>query len=213
MNQSPTPPASKITGTLTNSRQDLCAMVMLVTAGVAARLLLRDFPNFAPVMGIALFAGFIMHRAALAVLVPLAVMMISDQVIGGYTFGMMIVVYAMLAAPFLLRPMLRNLFSNQEHSWWTRSSALFGMSIGASVAFFLVTNFAVWVQSASGVSPMAFYDASIQGLLHCYGQALPFFRYTLAGDLCFTTVLFGGWALAAAAIEKSSEKRLAASNS
>ena len=188
-------------------------MVMLVTAGVAARLLLRDFPNFAPVMGIALFAGFIMHRAALAVLVPLAVMVISDQVIGGYTFGMMIVVYAMLAAPFLLRPLLRNLFSDRGHSWWTRSSALFGMSIGSSVAFFLVTNFAVWAQSASGVSPMAFYDASIQGLLHCYGQALPFFRYTLAGDLCFTTVLFGGWALVAAAFEKSSEKKLAASNS
>ena len=188
-------------------------MILLVTAGVAARLLFRDFPNFAPVMGIALFAGFLMHRAALAVLVPLAVMVISDQVIGGYAFGMMIVVYAMLAAPVLLRPLLRGLFSDRQHSWWTRGTALMGMSIGSSLAFFLVTNFAVWAQSVSGVSAMAFYDASILGLLHCYGQALPFFRYTLAGDLCFTTVLFGGWALVAAAIERSSEKRLAANSS
>jgi hypothetical protein len=209
----PTPPATKITGTLENIRQDLCAMVLLVTVGVAARLLLRDFPNFAPVMGIALFAGFIMHRASLAVLVPLAVMVISDQIIGGYAFGMMVVVYAMLAAPLLLRPLLRNLFSDGQHSWWTSGTTLMGMSIGSSVAFFLVTNLAVWAQSVSGVSPMAFYDASIQGLLHCYGQALPFFRYTLAGDLCFTTVLFGSWAMVTAAMKRSSEKSLAAHSS
>ena len=87
-----------------------------------------------------------------------------------------------------------------------------GMSVGASVAFFLVTNLAVWVQSVSGASPMAFYDASIQGLLHCYGQALPFFRYTLAGDLCFTTVLFGGWTLVVTAMERSRQKKLVTGN-
>ena len=183
-------------------------MVLLVTLGVAARLLLRDFPNFAPVMGIALFAGFLMQRASLAFLVPLAVMVISDQVLGGYEFGMMIVVYAMLAVPVFLRPLLRTLFLGRQSSWWTRGTALMGMSVGASVAFFLVTNLAVWVQSVSGASPMAFYDASIPGLLHCYEQALPFFRYTLAGDLCFTTLLFGSWTLVVAAMERRRQKKL-----
>ncbi|MFP6753746.1 MAG: DUF6580 family putative transport protein [Pirellulaceae bacterium] len=200
-------------GTLANTRQDLCALVVLVTLGVAARLLLRDIPNFAPVMGIALFAGFVMQRASLAIAAPLAVMVISDQVLGGYEFGMMIVVYTMLAAPVLLRPVVRTLLVGKQRSRWARGSALMGISVGASVTFFLVTNLAVWVQSVSGASPMAFYDASIQGLLHCYGQALPFFRYTLAGDLCFTTGLFGSWALVVAAIEGNRLKKLATSGS
>lgn len=200
-------------GTLANTRQDLCALVVLVTLGVAARLLLRDIPNFAPVMGIALFAGFVMQRASLAIAAPLAVMVISDQVLGGYEFGMMIVVYTMLAAPVLLRPVVRTLLVGKQRSRWARGSALMGISVGASVTFFLVTNLAVWVQSVSGASPMAFYDASIQGLLHCYGQALPFFRYTLAGDLCFTTGLFGSWALVVAALERNRFKKLVTSGS
>jgi len=212
MNHRPVLAGTKFTGTLASTLQDLCAMVLLVTLGVAARLLLRDFPNFAPVMGIALFAGFLMKRASLAFLVPLAVMVISDQVLGGYEFGMMIVVYAMLAVPVFLRPLLRTLFLGRQSSWWTRGTALMGMSVGASVAFFLVTNLAVWVQSVSGASPMAFYDASIPGLLHCYGQALPFFRYTLAGDLCFTTLLFGSWTLVVAAMERSRQKKLLTGN-
>jgi len=200
-------------GTLANTRQDLCALVVLVTLGVAARLLLRDIPNFAPVMGIALFAGFLMQRASLAIAAPLAVMVISDQVLGGYEFGMMIVVYTMLAAPVLLRPVVRTLLVGKQRSRWARGSALMGISVGASVTFFLVTNLAVWVQSVSGASPMAFYDASIQGLLHCYGQALPFFRYTLAGDLCFTTGLFGSWALVVTALERNRLKKLVTSGS
>ncbi len=200
-------------GTLANTRQDLCALVVLVTLGVAARLLLRDIPNFAPVMGIALFAGFLMQRASLAIAAPLAVMVISDQVLGGYEFGMMVVVYTMLAAPVLLRPVMRTLFVGKQRSKWARGSALMGISVGASVTFFLVTNLAVWVQSVSGASPMAFYDASIQGLVHCYGQALPFFRYTLAGDLCFTTGLFGSWALVVTAFERNRLKKLVTSGS
>lgn len=209
----PTQSETRSTWTLASTRQDLCSLVVLVTLGVAARLLLRDIPNFAPVMGIALFAGFLMQRASLAMAAPLAVMVISDQVLGGYEFGMMIVVYTMLAAPVLLRPVMRTLLVEKQRSRWARGSGLMGISVGASVTFFLVTNLAVWVQSISGASPMAFYDASIQGLVHCYGQALPFFRYTLAGDLCFTTGLFGSWALVVAALERSRLKKLVTSGS
>ena len=205
MNQPPATSSSGIMGMRAGIRHDICAIAVLVAIGVAARLLLRDFPNFAPVTGIALFAGFIMKRAYLAILVPLGVMVISDQVLGGYNLGLMIVVYTMLAAPVCLRPFVRSLFSGKRSSWWRRGRSLMGMSVGASVAFFLVTNLAIWIQSAVGASAMAFYDASLLGLLHCYGQALPFFRYTLAGDLLFTTLLFGSWAVFMAWQEKSQQ--------
>ena len=70
------------------------------------------------------------------------------------------------------------------------TGGLLGCSLGASVWFFLATNFAHWV----------FYDMyakTAAGLLQCYAAALPFFRYTLAGDLGFACLLFGGYALAA----------------
>ena len=39
-------------------------------------------------------------------------------------------------------------------------------------------------------------DRSVAGLVLCYTQAIPFFRYTLTGDLLFAFMLFGGYALA-----------------
>ena len=38
--------------------KELCVVVLLVGIGAGARVLLRDVPNFAPVAGIALFAGY-----------------------------------------------------------------------------------------------------------------------------------------------------------
>jgi hypothetical protein len=39
------------------------------------------------------------------------------------------------------------------------------------------------------------YEKSWAGLLSCYTAGLPFFWNTLAGDLFFTAVLFGGFAV------------------
>jgi hypothetical protein len=61
-------------------------------------------------------------------------------------------------------------------------------AITASLLFFVITNFAVW---AFGTM----YPKSAAGLAECYIAALPFFRYTLAGDLSCTLLLFGGFAL------------------
>ena len=40
------------------------------------------------------------------------------------------------------------------------------------------------------------YERGLAGLWHCYVAAIPFFRYTLTGDMIFAVVLFGGYALA-----------------
>lgn len=56
-------------------------------------------------------------------------------------------------------------------------------SLAGSVAFFLVSNFAVW-------AAWEMYPKSFAGLLLCYDAGLPFFRRGVEGDLLFTTVLF-----------------------
>ena len=39
------------------------------------------------------------------------------------------------------------------------------------------------------------YPSTLGGLVICYVEALPFLKYTLASDLFFGMVLFGGYAL------------------
>jgi hypothetical protein len=60
-------------------------------------------------------------------------------------------------------------------------------SLACSLLFFLATNLATWY-----VTP--WYPRTGMGLWQCYVNAIPFFRYTAAGDLAFAGMLFGGYA-------------------
>lgn len=57
-------------------------------------------------------------------------------------------------------------------------------ALTGSVAFFVVSNFAVW-------AAWNMYPRTFAGLMTCYGLGLPFFRNGVAGDLLFTAVMFG----------------------
>ena len=173
---------------------EVLGAIALVAAGAGLRLGLQDLPNFAPVAALALFAGYALRNRTLAFAVPLAVMAISDWVIGGYQWHMMLLVYAMLALPVLMGPWLRRLFSfvgRPGRTAWIPAAGLVGCSLLSSILFFLVTNFGVWLS-------FDLYQPTWAGLLECYAAAIPFFRYTLAGDMTFAFVLFGGYALAMA---------------
>jgi hypothetical protein len=61
-------------------------------------------------------------------------------------------------------------------------------AVASSVLFFVVTNFGVWL--SSGMYPL-----TPSGLAACYAAAIPFFQNTLAGDLFYSALLFGGFAL------------------
>jgi hypothetical protein len=71
-------------------------------------------------------------------------------------------------------------------------SRIAGVSFLASVQFFLITNFGVWMSSARAVHPL--YEANVGGLLQCYTAALPYFAFTVAGDVGFSAVFFGAQA-------------------
>jgi hypothetical protein len=177
------------------TRIEAAAFVFLAAAGVALRMYFEAIPNFAPVAALALFAGYFFASRWTAAALPLAVMVITDWFIGGYHAMMMVVVYGALAAPVLAGPLLRRWFSlpgregGSARKAAASTAALVGCSLAASVMFFVVTNFAHWA-----IYDM--YEKSAAGLLNCYAAALHFFRYTLAGDLSFACVLFGGYAVA-----------------
>ncbi|MFM8275164.1 MAG: DUF6580 family putative transport protein [Gemmata sp.] len=60
-----------------------------------------------------------------------------------------------------------------------------GAALGASLTFFLVSNFVSWLEQALP------YGYSLQGLTDCYASAIPFFRGTFLGDVLFAGALFG----------------------
>ena len=171
---------------------EIAVFVALVWAGVALRWQFADLPNFAPVAAVALFAGYFFRSALVGIAVPLLVMLISDTKLGGYHPGLMVCVYTMLALPVAARGFLRRHVHVSRQGWRKAVAAvagLIGCAAVASLAFFVVTNFATWAIGG-------FYEHTLTGLVQCYVQALPFFRYTLAGDMVFATVLFSGYALA-----------------
>jgi hypothetical protein len=92
------------------SLADIALGLLLIAAGAASRIWFRDIPNFQPVAAIGLFAGYYFRSRWLAGAVPLAALVASDLVIGGYQWQMMVVVYAMIALPALVGPALRRFF-------------------------------------------------------------------------------------------------------
>jgi len=152
---------------------------LLTAIGVAALLrLVPHPPNFSPIDAMALFSGAYVGRRALAFVAPLAALLLSDVVLGFY-HGMA-TVYATVALIVVLG--------------WALSSRRTPLRIGAaaiasSVIFFVTTNFGMWLFSG-------FYPVTYAGLVACYTAAIPFFQNTVAGDLFYTVLLFGGFALA-----------------
>jgi hypothetical protein len=174
--------------------------LVLVVVTVGVRVTLRDIPNFAPVAAVALFAGYYFRHAWLAALVPLTVMAISDVLLGGYQPVLMLTVYSLLAMPVLLRSFMRHSFrlEGTARAIGASLAGLLACSLICSVLFFLATNLATWY-----VTP--WYPRTVTGLWQCYVNAIPFFRYTAAGDLAFAGMLFGGYAvLRAIAVAPSS---------
>ncbi len=115
----------------------------------------------------------------MAIVIPLAAMLVSDYFIGFYHLPVMLSVYLSFAISGLLGLWLK------KHK--TLNNTI-GVTLFASVQFYLLTNFAVWAFGS-------LYPPDAQGLLASYVNALPFFRNTLLGDFFYVGVLFGAYEL------------------
>lgn len=156
-----------------SNKTKIIIAVLVVMLAAASRLVKHPF-NFAPVAAMAIFAGCYLGKKW-AVILPVASMVISDYFIGFYDWQVMVSVYLGIALAFVIGWHLK-----KRKKWHNVALA----SFASSVAFFLITNFAVW----------AFFDwypHTWAGLVNCFTLALPFFRNTLAGDFVYTGLLFG----------------------
>lgn len=162
------------------------ALVGMIVAAAASRLTPHP-PNFAPIGAMALFGGACFASKRMAFLVPVAAMLLSDLAIGllsgDLSLGLhrlMPVVYGSVALIVCLGFWLRR-----------RRNAvpIAGAALASSILFFVLTNFGVWALGS-------WYPKTWDGLVARYVAAIPFFHNTLLGGAVYSTVLFGGLALA-----------------
>jgi hypothetical protein len=154
----------------------------LIVVGVLSRLIPHP-PNVTAVVGVSLLGAYAIRSPWLAALIPVAVMGLADIVLGWHSSALF--TYAgMLAGVLIGRNLLRQLSVLR----------LGGAAFFASLAFFLISNFGVFLGG--------YYGFGLEGLIACYVAAIPFWGLSLIGDLGSTAILFALFVLARRYIER-----------
>ena len=151
---------------------------VLIFLGILG-LLVPHPANFTPLGAVGLFAGA--HcRPRTAWIVPIGSLLIVNIIVGFYNPVVMLFVYL----GFLAGPLIGWAFLHRR-----RSVLRFGGAVlGSSTAFFILSNFGVWLTGM--------YPQTLSGFIDCYVRAIPYYQMTLLGNVIYGAVLFGGYALA-----------------
>lgn len=155
------------------------ALTLMILAAAFTRLI-PHYPNFTAVGAMALFGGAYFSKKYLAFIVPVAAMLVSDLFLGFYS-GMWVVYASFLVIVVIGMQIGQN----------KKPGRVLMASVTASVSFFLVTNFALF-------PPNTMYPQNLTGIMESYVAAIPFFSYTLIGDLFFVGIMFGAFEIAKA---------------
>lgn len=168
--------------------------IFLVFLGAFTRIINAQMhlPNLAPLSAIALFSGFMMKdKRALAFLVALLGQFIADvyfqlftDVPGFYDLAGQLFNYGALVAAAGLGTTLKQ----------TKPVATIVHLFGASTAFFLISNFGYFAHGWNGYS--------FAGLVKTYVDGVPFFKYTMMGDMAGGILLFGGYYMVRQSVTK-----------
>jgi uncharacterized protein DUF6580 len=171
----------------------------IIVGAVLLAALTRLMPhpqNFAPITAMGLFGAATLADRRWGILIPLLALFVSDLCIEianrmglmtswGFYSGMWLV-YATIFLITLVGLLLRN---------HRTVLAIGGATLAGSIIFFVVTNFGVWAFGGLDLYGNP-YPQTFKGLIACYTAAIPFFKNSLLGDALYSTVLFGGFALA-----------------
>lgn len=159
--------------------------VSLIVLAAVSRLMPHP-DNFTPIGAMGLFGAAYLGQRWMAYAVPFAALFFSDLILNNvfyreYFDGFTLITSWWIYAAFALTIALGWALLHGQAFNPTR---VLTVSLLASFTFFLVTNFGHW-------ATYNMYPKTGAGLLACYTAALPFFKNTLLGDLCYAAVLFG----------------------
>lgn len=147
--------------------------------------------NFAPIGAMSLFGAAYFSNKKLAFALPLLAFFISDLFVNNILYADYYSGFVLISPGFywtygaMIAIVLAGIFILKKINF----KRIVGGALSASVLFFVISNFGVWL-----TSPM--YDLSISGFIACYAMAIPFFHMTVLGDLFYCGALFGAYEFA-----------------
>lgn len=144
-----------------SNQEKLLAVFVILAA------FLRVIPhplNFTPITSLALFSGVMFSRKWMSVGIPLVAMILSDIVLGFYSISLWVYIAFISITIF---------------GWFINKMNINSILL-SSIIFFIVSNFGVWVLG---------YPHTIEGLILCYTMAIPFFGYSIIGDLFWGMII------------------------
>lgn len=152
----------------------LMALGFLVV-GAVARFLPHP-PNMTPLTAMALFAGT-QFPWPYAMGLGIGAMLVGDIALGWTPQNL--AGYLVMAITVAIGRWVR------RHP---KPARVAGGAVSGSLLFFILSNFGVWLEGW-------LYPRTWEGLTACYVAGIPFYRNQLLGDLAYTALLFGGFAL------------------
>jgi len=172
----------------TTSSPKIWLIVLFVCAAAFIRVVFSYFPalsNFSPVAAMALFGGYYFRNRLAAFSLPMMIMFLSDVSLElAYRFGWRDYPGFHPAMPYVYAGFLAVVFIGGGLKT-ARPLTLIGCSLLSSVIFFVLSNFGVWMTGN--------YPATPEGLIACFVAAIPFFRFTVIGDLFFICLMFAAY--------------------
>jgi hypothetical protein len=166
-------------------------ILALIVLTVGMTRLLHLPPNVAPISAFALFGGAYFTKRWQSVLLPIGAYWVSDLILNNVIYKSFFPTFTLFSNDFYFAAVSLGL--TVALSWFmlkvVKVQNVFVASIIGSLIFFVITNFGTWLI-------WNMYPMNAAGLAACYAAGLPFLQNALTGDLLWSAILFGGFALA-----------------
>ena len=155
---------------LTNLKNEIFPVGLILI--LALSRLMPHPDNFTPIIALAIMSSYFFRNVNFSYTVMLFSMLLADFFIGFYSHMLFVYLSLFLIVLIFFKISKKINYKN-----------LFIFSFFASVIFFLISNFGVWLVGN-------LYERNINGLIECYFMAIPFFKNTFLSTLIFSYSAF-----------------------
>lgn len=171
--------------------------IALIIFAIIARIIPHEY-NFAPFGAIALFSAAYFANKTSGILITVLASWISGIILNNFVYDGLYDHFVLIdenifwqSLSYILIVLMGKQLFNRE----VKAGSVILGALVSSIIFFIITNFGFWFSAL--VHPR-----TMDGLILCFRDALPFYRATLIGDLFFATALFGSYFIIANNIGK-----------
>lgn len=153
--------------------------ILLIALAVVLRVKQPIF-NFAPIVAISLFAGYLFENKKQGIAIALLASLIGDVVISYINkYPLFHNTFVFVYGAYVVIALLGNNL-NVNFKW----SKLAVVGLSSSLLFFIISNLGVFLVTS-------LYTKDVAGLIACFTAAIPFYQHSFLSDLIYIPLIFG----------------------